>query len=638
MAILERLRNFLHWPRETEFNNGEPASAPHLPFNPVTDHFSRITGIPQDLYNRNGVRREIQRNPVGEHINVHRLGNGGICHARVETTQPIHMGELLRVNERGGVEPIPSEEMEAIVNNPLNTVVAALENAENENQFIRVRVHQGSVGLITGQSPPSLVEAEQMAEAIEAARIVSAGLHPPAGTTAEVIEQILNECAAVVQHDTLENKYDKKYPHICYACKKPLQYKHALGKAKQQGFSEEQFKKIWKSEAVEFYCCFCIPNDTRLRGNRRGWDQYGGGHPVIQTPHPEVGRDFLEIMRANMATVSRRWYLTPTSPDDIHFINQGQITGFHIENEQGEVIYRDVLPEPIMTHEFTHELLDYPQHHSIRLHVSIRGGEGQYFNGSFERVLFSPVPSEQQNITINKEFPDVTDPRKIEAIGQIYQAWLRLTPRIRINEQLPSIVNIFVDGIRNDDYLSQRVGLEQYVQTFTEAFQNWILQQMRNLAADYRERVLWRGGSIGHRYNQVHIYGGIVDGIRLEAIAEDQDDQVLNGANVFVDQIPEIINQEDLNDRANAILNDSQNGVRGLRADGIIYDEYSLEEHGHVLNGTTMNCVICGLSSVDIDAERSRQGLPGLTREELQRNAEIYRNHLAINRETQNRC
>ena len=82
--------------------------------------------------------------------------------------------------------------------------------------------------------------------------------------------------------------------------------------------------------------------------------------------------------------------------------------------------------------------------------------------------------------------------------------------------------------------------------------------------ADYRERLLWRGMNIQLRpdatINRVQLYGGIVNGERLEARAENSDDQQQNGVNMFIDHHPEITSRDELEALANSRLN-RNNGV-----------------------------------------------------------------------------
>ena len=62
-------------------------------------------------------------------------------------------------------------------------------------------------------------------------------------------------------HATIPSIYveeDTKYPHQCFECNSQLMYGHAMEKARKEGFTQEQFKEMWKSEYVEFYCCHCF--------------------------------------------------------------------------------------------------------------------------------------------------------------------------------------------------------------------------------------------------------------------------------------------------------------------------------------------------------------------------------------------
>jgi len=79
------------------------------------------------------------------------------------------------------------------------------------------------------------------------------------------------------------NKYDKEYPHKCFDCKQQIHFAHAWGKAREQNISKKQFVNMWKSEVVEFYCCYCFnkiekieKKNTRLLAKaKRICDKFG---------------------------------------------------------------------------------------------------------------------------------------------------------------------------------------------------------------------------------------------------------------------------------------------------------------------------------------------------------------------------
>ncbi len=99
--------------------------------------------------------------------------------------------------------------------------------------------------------------------------------HVPVITRPHFVEMILSlECRPRAIIGQSLNKMDEKYPHKCFSptCKKQLYFSHAFEQAHKEGFTEKQFKKIWKSNRVEFYCCDCYNEKQREVPN--GWENH----------------------------------------------------------------------------------------------------------------------------------------------------------------------------------------------------------------------------------------------------------------------------------------------------------------------------------------------------------------------------
>lgn len=640
---LRRLRNLLHWRRETEFNNGEPASEPHVPINPLPRNRLIQQGFhaPYDF----GMMREIVREQAGNLLQVARMPSGSITIARNSSDRPIHIGELCVVDPAtGGVRPINPDEMEGIVNNPQNTVVASLEEVAEDSNFIRVRVQQGSLNLITGDSSGILADTiSRIGEALQPIAEVVGGMTQP---LAEACEQVINELAEgmviprggghprIVQDIS---KYDKKYPHKCFQCKQILQYKHALGKAQEQGFTEEQHKKMWKSAIVEYYCCNCY--SRKERGN----NQYNG---------PFSSLTMLESIRRSMADAGRRWGIGPA--ENIEMIPQGHRC-LRIINGNNEVLYQEEPRniEPVFSTEVTHEIIEQQPYEELGIHIELAGGmvdgQRQYCNHSARRIVYTPLPDTQRDIHFVENFPHVIDNNKLVVIAQIYTQWFMKARTINIGyTEFPYFIRENIDRItRNPQYTI--TDYNSILQTCGRLIEAYFFQQDTTAIADYRERVLWRGYHIEqNQYNRVVIYGGIVDGERLEATVENQPEAGIR--NTFIDNHPEIINQEELNNLAVSILNRNapvgisnwhseyeQNPVQPSIADcrhhefnergeclacGIhrvqldqmrstrLAEHHRMGIHNFEYINDEMLCRICRLSPMEIDANRSRQQVP----------------------------
>jgi len=53
---------------------------------------------------------------------------------------------------------------------------------------------------------------------------------------------------------------DLRFPRLCMKCKTMLKYRQALIHATIKGFTEKEFKALWKCDIVEFLCCSCFNN------------------------------------------------------------------------------------------------------------------------------------------------------------------------------------------------------------------------------------------------------------------------------------------------------------------------------------------------------------------------------------------
>ena len=58
---------------------------------------------------------------------------------------------------------------------------------------------------------------------------------------------------------------DKKYPHVCFKCKKSLKFGELFMANRKDHYFNHRFdiplyrklKKLWRSQVIEFYCCEC---------------------------------------------------------------------------------------------------------------------------------------------------------------------------------------------------------------------------------------------------------------------------------------------------------------------------------------------------------------------------------------------
>ncbi len=60
---------------------------------------------------------------------------------------------------------------------------------------------------------------------------------------------------------------DKKYPHVCFECKKPLKFEELFQANTKDEYYKfggcfnmplyRRLKKLWRSQIIEFYCCNC---------------------------------------------------------------------------------------------------------------------------------------------------------------------------------------------------------------------------------------------------------------------------------------------------------------------------------------------------------------------------------------------
>lgn len=115
-----------------------------------------------------------------------------------------------------------------------------------------------------------------------------------------------------------QHRLDVKYPHRCFKCKKPLLWLelydanvdhvvvrrviysfdshlpvrtyHCLG-LKWNFKAYKRLKKLWRSQVVEFYCCFCFKkmNDPNKDEPERPWflrQEYEADFNLPQRPHP----------------------------------------------------------------------------------------------------------------------------------------------------------------------------------------------------------------------------------------------------------------------------------------------------------------------------------------------------------------
>lgn len=659
-----RLRNLFHWRRRRRNLPTIDGSGAAVNEQAYRDLLAR-QGFPMPIP-FNSIMREIVRNQARDLIPIARMPEGSVCIARNSSDRPLHINDRLVAGENGGVRPIEPEELEAMIRDGNQTIVACLEEV-NDTPFVRVRVLLGNLNVITGEPYRSVGEAiNQLGEVMQPIlNTVVEAVQPLAEMVERVVDDIAEGCA--IPRETLigarlpprpsivPNKYDTKYPHICFQCKRPLQYEHALGKAFDQGFTVEQHKKMWKSAVVEYYCCNCYDRKKRTIN-------------VISTPHPDAGLFSYDMIRRSMGYANRRWgggypqlHLDPAG-------NAGH-RSLRLVNEAGEILYQEepLNIDPVIIHE-------EPVHHeTIGLNVILNGGfnddgERQYCHHSASRIVNTPLPEDYREVSIAMEFPEVVDSNKLITIAQIYTKWMMLTREIRIgNLEFPAIVRNAIQSVIRSDAIHALTTMS-FLELFGRDLEEYFVLQDSIAIAEHQERVIWRGYDI-RRINRVHLHGGVLEGDRLEAIAENPERQQENGVHTFVESHPEIINQERLNELANTILERECNREYPVERNQW-QNEYEqnpfvpeIADCPHHEFNERGECLACGIHSVQLDEMRSRRlaehhrrgqhsfeipdihggmicSVCRLTPMEIdaQRNRNNIYNHLALSRNAERRC
>lgn len=628
--VLDRIRNFLRFRRETEFRNGEPASEQHQPFNPTLEDLEAELGLPSRAeshqpsgaeVSEQGYRAYLERlrglrglveeqandilrtgdapasigeamragaevhfqppfmaavnmrgarsirtvlNGEEEPIMVQRCYPGSIIYANVESDNPIRVGDLLQTNENGNLVPIPFDVLE-YGNVPENAVARAMEHLENQPNPVIMRV-------LVNQPIDITLPLEEN----------------EGGIVMETAEQVINEITEGVNFvyrdmarpSIAPNKYDKDFPHQCFKCKQQLQYKHALGKAKQQGYTEKQHKKMWKSAIVEYYCCMCYERKQRANTHFTG----------ISTPNLEAMRQLQEA--------AFRWgpghpvILPRDAVENIEMIPRGY-RRLRIIGENDETLYQDTPPEPVFIDNFEHESPEPHRQHYFEINVRIIGDPPSYCNHSARRLVNTPLPENHRDIHLTQDFPEITDNEKLVAIAQLYTRWLMRTPEIRIRHPLiiPDIVERHIQLLLQEPQPMTN-HYEQVINLFERRYQSYLVHQDSMAFANHQEHILWRGYHIEHNpINSVRVYGGIVEGERLEATADNLEAQE-NGIQLYVSNHPEITDLGELRVLAQDYLL-NRRGVRGRH-----FSEAIVDCTEHEFNGMGI-CVHCGLSHID---------------------------------------
>lgn len=444
---LGRLRDtLLFWRRERRFSQTqESEDGPISSY--LANNFTALRRLLQNVeitYPRSqNIRLEPNSDPEQPPVMIQRCTPGMITYARIDSTTPITRGMALCANpETGVLEPATDID---------NCIAQSLDTHFNENEepiYAQVRVIEPFDRVLNDHEGSELI----------------------AGTT----EQILNHIIDNGDYLFLNNvdpprgpeKYDKKYPHKCFLCKTPLQYRHALGKAKEQNFTEEQFKKMWKSEVVEFYCCRCF---DRKKAEEEGHSPY---NPTRNHPFEPLWN------RYNDRSVHRC---------------------LRVININGEVIYQEEPREVHITIEG--DLFEYHSQHTIELNVQILGGivdgERQYCTHSARRGINTPLPDNLPSITMAREFPEITDLHKLIGIAQIYTRWMMLTPEINMDNPLfPSYMDQHIAAIIENEQITPTF-YRDIVESFGLAFSEDLYRQDVENMSEFRERMLWHGYTIG---------------------------------------------------------------------------------------------------------------------------------------------
>lgn len=537
------------------------------------DYIDTMTRMMEQL--RGSQMIHLEPNPNGEPIMMQTVGPGSIILARVESDSPISPGMLLQRTENGNLEPVEFDEMTGppiavAMEQSVGTTIMRVQTRETFDRQIPVDENGG-------------------------------------GILAETTEQIIHEISVGALHandlqsrmlpprpSIVPNKYDKKYPHICFECKQKLQYKHALGKAKDQGFTEEQHKKMWKSAVVEYYCCTC-------------YDRKQGGNHNHTGPFSSL--TMLEHIRRSMANAGRRWggghpQWHMGQNGHVEFVDGGHRC-LRIIGELDEILYQE---EPRNIDPIVSDEVITPEHQprdELGIHVRVVGGihhtTGIPYNcdHSARRIVYTPLPNAHRDIHFEENFPQVNNNEKLIAIAQIYTQWFMKVGTIDIRHtNFPHFIRAFIDRIINHLPFTLNY-YNDMVRSCGSMIEEHLLQQDTMNIADYRERVLWRGYNVERPVNRVELYGGIVDGNRLEAEANGIQE---NGVHTFIDNHPEIINQEELNNLAQDILNRSTGNSTGVLGEHFTLGLVDCPHHEFTERG---ECQLCGITMVQLDMLRS---------------------------------
>lgn len=452
---------------------------------------------------------------------------------------------------------------------------------------------------------------------------------------------------------------DEKYPHICYKCKKKLKYSEAWTEIKKTGMTEEKFDHLWELEEIEFYCCFCYDKETRGSSTRESIYTRFRGAGRTNTNLFMLLEQYMNSPTIEGAPITHELNPTILFPDALHTLQSVATHRFG--------------PQPHFTLGFDQEV----PHRTIRqfrLDIRIMGDLNRHIQYRHNIVITTENHGRLRDIPDPIVFTvsslNIVSMEIARLVAELVFHWISAkilfhgenTPWIPLNDRaeiLPSI-NFFIERMTAVPRLA---GVEAY-ERFQQAFQNfphmwnhnndscdfcglspnevyeWSPRRMAGLVSDYRERVLWRGAEIQQQppdvshmgfhwdyemspmdINRVNVFGGIVDGERLEVSVENPDAQQ-NGVNVFIDHFPEITSRAELEVIANSRLNRNtpENESISRMSLNLLREQVENEisvgtgipredlfgPHEHVWNGN-LHCQVCGRAMVDIDAERNNR-------------------------------
>lgn len=303
----EPVISFARWDFEREYMQNPHPSDNHEPFNPIAAEYDNFP-LPTvrrpevseiDIVNFESSGRCLSEIPAGT-IGSIMFRNGTQIWARASPEQDIHVGDIVTMCEEDGsvqeASPEDIEEIIGVVGYP-DDIIQNVGYHQNE-QVPMIRLGHLSVPRLTEEQREQL---RLYHEFIERTLWRGCGQqeHQNGAHFTGAITDDVAPYNPAIRPETDQQKftrYTKEYPHKCVKCKKTILFSHAFNESKKKGFDLKKFKKLWKSKYVEFYCCYCFPKPKMN---------------IINTPHPNVGRDFFDSISSALRSLQSRSFNPP---------------------------------------------------------------------------------------------------------------------------------------------------------------------------------------------------------------------------------------------------------------------------------------------------------------------------------------